>query len=317
LKVFNNTALARPWRDEGQAPAEDLLYSQREDYPQGDNAVIPKRGLFLVAGVDVQPDRLEVEVVAFGRNNESWSIAYEVIRAFAADGITPLPVNSPEVWIELEKKILNRQWKHELGGTLQIWLMAIDTGDKPKPVYDFTLRHPQPSFSIAGNMNVSSMRCVVAIKGTADDLKVIASVSAEDVARRRGGIKIVGIGTNFVKTHLFDSLRFVKPDAKEAVPNAAHFPKYSLDYFKGLCSEERTVTDAGKVHFAKKGSQRNEPLDCRVYAIAAAVMCGVDRFQEQHWRHLESLVGQVSPVLPQQGNYQPQQRPQRRVVGRF
>jgi len=317
VKVFYNTALAKPWREEGQAPAEELLFTQREDYPFGDSAVVPKRGLFLVAGVDVQPDRLEVEVVAFGRNNESWSIAYDTIRAFAADGKTPLPVTSPEVWIELEKQILNRQWKHESGGALQIWLMAVDTGDRSKPVYDFTLRHPQPAFSIAGNMTVPSMRCVVPIKGTADDLKVIASVSNEDAARKRAGIKIVGIGTIAVKTHLFDSLRFVKPDPNEAVPNAAHFPKYSIEYFRGLCSEERIVTDAGKVHFQKKGSQRNEPLDCRVYAIAAATMCGIDRFQEHHWRHLESMVNTTSLVLPDLRHQPSAQQPQRRIVGRF
>lgn len=321
LQVFYNTTLAQVWKEEGTTPQEDLLHARREDYPFGDEAVVPKRGLFLVAGVDVQPDRLECEVVAFGRGDESWSIAYEVIRGYAADDKerkNPLPVTAPEVWMELERRILNRQWEHESGGTLSIWLTAIDTGDRPKPVYEFTLRHPQPAFSAAGGMRVHSMRSVVPIKGTADSLKVVSSVSNEDAARKRRGIKIVGIGTVAVKTALFDSLRFVKPDMEDAVPNACHFPDYSIDWFRGVCSEQRIVTEGGKVHFEKKNSFRNEPLDCRVYAIAASVICGIDRFTEAHWQELEARV-KVSerPLLPGTAPRPLTPQPQRRIVGRF
>jgi phage terminase large subunit GpA-like protein len=166
-------------------------------------------------------------------------------------------------------------------------------------------------------MAVPSIMSVVPIKGTADDLKPIASVSNEDAARRRGGIKIIGVGTNYIKTHLFDSLRFVKPDPEQFVPNACHFPEYTLDYFRGLCSEERLITDTGKVHFQKKGNIRNEPLDCRVYAVAASIMCGIDRFQEQHWRHLESKVTMEAPVLPTMPKSASLPAPSRRVRGSF
>jgi len=37
--------------------------------------------------------------------------------------------------------------------------------------------------------------------------------------------------------------------------------------------------------------ERNEALDCRVYARAAAGRVGIDRFQEKHWAALERRVG--------------------------
>jgi Phage terminase large subunit (GpA). len=37
--------------------------------------------------------------------------------------------------------------------------------------------------------------------------------------------------------------------------------------------------------------ERNEALDCYVYARAAASAAGLDRFEERHWRELERQLG--------------------------
>ena len=42
--------------------------------------------------------------------------------------------------------------------------------------------------------------------------------------------------------------------------------------------------------------ERNEALDCRVYARAAAARVGIDRFQEKHWRVVAERMG--VPVSP-------------------
>jgi phage terminase large subunit GpA-like protein len=39
----------------------------------------------------------------------------------------------------------------------------------------------------------------------------------------------------------------------------------------------------------QKLRERNEALDCRVYARAAAWIAGIDRWPERQWRELESL----------------------------
>ncbi len=55
---------------------------RRELYKQG---MIPEKGLILVAGADVQKDRIEVQIIAYGRNKENWSVDYKVFPGDTAD----------------------------------------------------------------------------------------------------------------------------------------------------------------------------------------------------------------------------------------
>jgi phage terminase large subunit GpA-like protein len=45
--------------------------------------------------------------------------------------------------------------------------------------------------------------------------------------------------------------------------------------------------------------ERNEALDCYVYARAAAAASGLDRFEERHWRELEKQFGIASADPPE------------------
>ena len=51
----------------------------------------------------------------------------------------------------------------------------------------------------------------------------------------------------------------------------------------------------------QKMRERNEALDCRVYARAAAWILGADRWDEATWRSLENQAGVATkvPVLPE------------------
>jgi phage terminase large subunit GpA-like protein len=46
----------------------------------------------------------------------------------------------------------------------------------------------------------------------------------------------------------------------------------------------------------KEPGRRNEALDCRVYARAAAAIYGLDRFEERHWRRMEEALART--VVP-------------------
>ena len=54
----------------------EALMARREPYTEG---IAPAGGCFLTAGCDVQSDRLEVEIVAWGKDYESWSVAFYVL----------------------------------------------------------------------------------------------------------------------------------------------------------------------------------------------------------------------------------------------
>ena len=75
LQVFVNTVLGETWTLLGEAPEWQKLYDRRESYKVG---TVPPGGLFLTAGADVQKDRIEVEITAWGRGKESWSVDYRV-----------------------------------------------------------------------------------------------------------------------------------------------------------------------------------------------------------------------------------------------
>ena len=70
LKVWTNTEMGETWEEEGEQIETDDLFERRERY----NCEVPEEVLVLTAGVDVQDDRFEVEVVGWGVDKESWGI---------------------------------------------------------------------------------------------------------------------------------------------------------------------------------------------------------------------------------------------------
>jgi phage terminase large subunit GpA-like protein len=131
-------------------------------------------------------------------------------------------------------KVLAREWNHESGTTMPIMVMGIDTGDRPKPVYDFALRHVQPAYGVAG-IKVHAPRSVCPTKGSSTEtLRLLAGVSKQDAARKRQGVRIVSIGTAYAKQELFDNLRIPKPLMNMAAPGYCHHPHYGEEYFPGF-----------------------------------------------------------------------------------
>jgi len=67
LRAARNTLLGETWVESGDAPEWQRLADRREVLA----ATVPHLGLFLTAGADVQKDRIEVDVWAWGRGLES------------------------------------------------------------------------------------------------------------------------------------------------------------------------------------------------------------------------------------------------------
>ena len=82
LRVFLNTTLAESWEDTGERVDDFAVAERAEEYgPKLDRNI-----LVLSCGVDVQDDRLELEVVGWGKEEESWSVDY---RTLYGDPSTP------------------------------------------------------------------------------------------------------------------------------------------------------------------------------------------------------------------------------------
>ena len=288
LQTFINTTLAELFEHRGNAPPASAIYGRREFYDIG---TIPKGGLFLTAAADVQANRIEVEIRAWGKNRESWSVLYLVL-----DGDT----SQPGVWSQLASVIM-REYPHENGGKLAIWGFGVDTGYNPSAgaggivdvnrAYEFCRRYPQPAHGPAGSV-IRGYRTVFPLKGEGGfEKSAIAFVSSPDAAKRHLDLRIVHVGTSTLKLAVFAALNASwRPG--EAYPTGwIHLPDYSYDYFEGLCAESLD----GK-RWKKHG--RNEPLDLAVYNLAVHELIRADRFRESDWAVLEERTRPAILAVP-------------------
>ena len=282
LKTWVNTALGETWQEKGEAPDWQRLYDRREVWKVGH---IPAGGLFCTAGVDVQRDRIEVSVWAWGRDKQSWLVDHRV-----------LPGNPFEaaVWGSL-RAVLDEQWRHESGAMMGLSMAAVDSGDgtTTAEVYAF-VRSAGPR--------------VIAIKGQ-DALRQAIGLPSKTELRRNGaklgGLKVWPVGSSYLKGELYGWLKLEKPTDESAEPFPPGFVHLSAhvagEEFCKQITAEQLVTRAGKNGFRKlewvKQRERNEALDCRVYARAATAAMGMDTWSVGRWDRMAGAM-EVRPVPP-------------------
>ena len=284
MKSFTNTVLGEPFEEEHEAPDWKRLYERREDYKIG---VVPKGGLFLTAGVDIQRNRIECEIVAWGRGKESWSVEYHVL-----DGDTA----EKGVWKQLER-VLHKPYKHTNGQEMSIRVMAVDSGYATQDVYGWVSKFTQPIWGAYG-VRANQPRTVIAVKGQDRDTALILSLSRAGVGKKRG-LRVCNVSGPVAKGELYRWLKLEWPtqeqlDKGASYPyGACHFPQYGEEYFRQLTAEKRIIRihkGYPKAVWEKDPRRGNEALDCRVYARAAASLYGLDRFSDQHWKRLEKAL---------------------------
>ena len=302
LKTFVNTSLGETYAETGEAPESQRLYDKREQYKTN---TVPAGVVFLTMGVDVQKDRLEMEIVGWCRDKSNFSIDYRVIVG---------DTETPEPWAELAKVIQIEQWESDTGPTIPLRYTAIDSGYRTTIVYDFCRK-------------MGMARCAPT-KGMDNQAMVISAPRSID-RRKDGksirGIKLYGVGVGVCKSELYSWLRMDKDESGQAPPGYCHFPEYEQRFFKELTSEQLMlqVDKRGftKSVWMKTAGVRNEPLDCRVYARAAAAIVGIDRWKEKDWDALTAQKAKATPKpkaateappQPQQEQPRPQAKPRKR-----
>jgi phage terminase large subunit GpA-like protein len=272
LRTFYNTSLAELVKGQGEAPEWQKLYDAREKYKEH---TVPYGALFLTAGVDVQKDRIECEVIGWGRGFESWSVAY-----FVLDGDTS--TKESDAWVKLSE-VLNSEFAHESGVFLPIRMMAVDSQYRTQVVYNWVRQWPRSR--------------VVAVKGKQTLPAPAAPPRASDLKKNgkpiRRGMRYWPVGTNHIKEELYDWLKLERPeDPDQRKPGLCHFPEYEEEHFKQLTAEQgflKTIKGVACWVY-EKVYNRNERLDCRVYGRAAASIFGMDRWTSRDWEALEAQI---------------------------
>lgn len=303
LRPWVNTVEALPWAEETEAPDWEALYRRREPYPIG---VVPEGGLVLTMAVDVQRDRLECEVVAWGENLRSWSVEYIVLRGntdtIEVDPLRPCP------WRDLERECA-RVFPTSGGARLGIERVCVDSGDQTQVVYAWVRKQASPR--------------IVPIKGRPGLQSPVGTPSWQDVTvqgrRTQNGVRLWPLGVDHLKRELYGWLHLPPPlEPGDPEPRGfCHWPDgYGQEYFQGLTAEEqrrRLVRGFPRYEWAKV-RDRNEPLDVRVYNRAAAIMLGLDRWGEADWAKRRAALQQEAERLQQEAQQQapPAPRPRRR-----
>jgi phage terminase large subunit GpA-like protein len=244
MKVWVNTELGETWEERGETVEDEELFNRREIY----DAEVPENVIVLTAGVDVQDDRFEVEVVGWGVGKESWGIRYQKIYG---------DMLKDQIWEDLDLFLMSGFQKKD-GTTLHILSTCIDSGGHhTDQVYRFAKERYE--------------RRVWAIKG-----KGGAEVPYIRNPTRNNRVKtpLFIIGVDAGKSLLYQRL---KHETKG--PNYCHFPMneeagYDAVYFKGLTSEKMVVRfrkgrSITAWELKDSSHKRNEPLDLRNYATAA------------------------------------------------
>lgn len=245
LKTWVNTFLAETWEETGFSLESDPIFKRREQY----GPELPQEVIVLTAGVDIQDQWMEAEVVGWGAEEESWGIA--TIRVPGSPSVK-------STWAAMESE-LQRVRKRVDGVDLRVSSAFWDSGAHTKAVYAY-LR----------NKAVRSWYPCKGIGGAGRPL--VGRFSRQ----KNAGVLVFPIGVDTGKELIYSRLQL-----EETGPGYMHFPMtYEEEFFKQLTSEKKVsklVKGVRVIAWEKKEENaRNEALDCRVYATAAFVFRNFD-----------------------------------------
>jgi phage terminase large subunit GpA-like protein len=287
LIEFYNNQLGLAFRYRSPAPAEDELEARAEDYAE---LTVPWPGLRLTAGVDVQGDRVELSVVAWGRGEESWRVYFGAIYGNVVDHDDP-------VWTELEH-MLFRPYLHASGAELFVEATSIDSSDDntSDAVYWFCRKHRH--------------RGVMAIKGV-EQGEIFRMPKPIDPSGRatkaaRYGLHVYLVGTEKAKDLILGfgehggRLRLsTTRDGRVATgngPGRMHWYRgIRGDWYKQVTSEVKAPMRGrprNRLYWQVKAGVRNEALDVEIYSLHAARRLRVNLMTEAQWMMIEARLRQ-------------------------
>ena len=243
LQVWTNTKLAETWEDmAGQQIDPTSLMVRREKW----GPELPKQVVILTCGVDVQDNRLELEIVGWGRGEESWSIDYHVLYG---------DPSTPELWAQLDE-VLSRKYPHSKEvPDLPIAATCIDSGGH---YTDYVINY----------CHARRLHGIFAIKGVGGVGKPIWPATASKSYTTKKPVYLIGV--NDAKDILMRRLHLEDSSG----PGIWHFPMdRESDWFEQVTNEvaSKKLSKGRLIRewVPRKAGVRTEGLDCRVYAYAA------------------------------------------------
>jgi phage terminase large subunit GpA-like protein len=228
-------------------------------------AEVPDGVAVITVSGDTQDDRVELETVGWGRNEERWSIDHAV---FEGDP------DSDELWMRVDA-YLKRIWRRADGRGFEVMASCIDSGGHhTQKVYEFC--------------KARLGRRVWAVKGESARGGARSPVwpTKRPSSRNKSSFRPVIIGVNAAKDVIRNRLHLERPG-----PGYMHYPAdRDINFFAQLVAERSAtkVVNGQKFRVWELPPGRaNEALDLAVYAYAA--LCGLIHFGLKLNRRAEQL----------------------------
>lgn len=244
-RTLINTMYAESYTDETSLITEESVLGRIEGFDLNN---IPEDVLAIVAGVDVQRDRLEALFVGFSET-QSFILSRNIIQG-APD--------QPETW-KAADELFDREFDHPFGGKIGVDMVIIDSGDSTTDVMQWVVKRNN-RFGIKGVAGVDKPRWAL-------------STSTKSIAAKMGG-KLNLVGTFQAKESLLLSLQRETSEqgSIRIGVGVGESAEEKIDFANQLLGEYRrqSVQRDGrvKVEWVPKPGRRHEVMDCAVYAFS-------------------------------------------------
>lgn len=268
-QVFMNDTVGRAYEAKGEAPAWEELRDRAADPANYMRGSIPAGALLLTLGLDCQKDRVEAQLVGWGRDLRRWVVEYAIVHGHISEAATQAELD----------KLIAQKWTNESGRRIGIDLTAIDGNAWTEEVWDWVRRHPASK--------------VIMVRGVGSEMApLFARVKREkgrDGKTKRYSKRFYNFAASVLKMALYRNARKTDPMARGFVG----LPRGLEDeYFCQLCAERR-VEQRGRDGFVryrwvKDPVQANEALDTMLQAEAAAIRLAVRTRTDEQWDLLEA-----------------------------
>lgn len=286
--VFVNSKLGRCYEYDDDRDSADGLRERAEEDEESQHPELfcPARGLLLTVGIDVQHDRVELTMRAWGRGEESWLIYYVALYASGS-----CADKSDPVWTELDKVVFGPV-EHESDSNIYASAISIDSSDGSTndAVYDW-VRTRQRKYP---------QRLIMAIKGASSgDPEIFSTPKLKSIDHRnpkkatkadRHGVKVFIVGTNKAKDWINSHMRLVGSG-----PGRFHYYKdVRTDYWEHMTAEAKIPSprQPSKKTWQQKSGRPCEAWDCEVYSLHAARARRMHLFKPEDWDQLENQLKQ-------------------------
>lgn len=269
IKTVVNTTLGRAYEEKGERPQAEILKERCEPY---ELLKVPRSGLVLTAGVDVQDNRLVVVIRAWGRGLENWLVYFGEL--FGEPSLGDEIIGG--VWSELDD-LINQTFKHASGSELSILAIGVDAGFCTQEVYNYCRKRKPRVFALKGQSQAGK--------------PILGRPSSQDVIwngqKLPDSVNLWPVGSDTTKEDIYSKLQ-IDTDG----PGRYHWPiGTTLDYFQQLTAEKkikRVIVKGNKrgrevIEWVKIGP-RNDFLDAEIYARAALQYAGGIRLD---WNEIE------------------------------